>query len=156
MTDNEIIIDGINVAGCNWLGFSQTCQYEQGFDGCRSIPNCLYKQLERKEQEHKRLTRDYFKQNEWLQEQAKELKRLQAENEELKKKLKRYKLYQEVEEFIEKYSENKGKPSISYKLFRYQQAFEKIRIIAKGLAQTKIPFCQIEEQIQDIINEVLK
>lgn len=37
----------------------------------------------------------------------------------------------------------------------YKQALEEIRKISKGLAQTRIPFCQIEEQIQTIIKEVL-
>lgn len=39
---------------------------------------------------------------------------------------------------------------------RYKQALEKIEEIAKNLEQTKIPFCTVSEQIQDIINEVLK
>ncbi len=44
-------------------------------------------QLKAKEQECERLKRDYFKQNEWLQEQKKELDQLKGENEELKKQL---------------------------------------------------------------------
>lgn len=38
---------------------------------------------------------------------------------------------------------------------KYRSALEEIRKIAKDLKQTKIPFCTIEEKIQNIINEVL-
>lgn len=50
MTDKEIIIDGVNVAGCKYY-FYGDCNIEH--DGCTENPNCMYKQLQRKEQELK-------------------------------------------------------------------------------------------------------
>lgn len=92
MTDKQIIIDGVDVSGC--LFFTQyafcTAQLEiLGGSGKCSVnnQNCYYKQLKRKEQECERLKRDYFKQNEWLQEQKKELDQLKAENKKLKKRV---------------------------------------------------------------------
>ena len=57
MMDKEIIIDGVNVAGC--IYFQQeddeyTCGAEEcngAVVGCRACDNCYYKQLKRKEQE---------------------------------------------------------------------------------------------------------
>lgn len=61
MTDKQVIIDGINVSNCGGYYFSPTgyhcCQdiqqtnplgYEQD-TLCEQNPNCLYKQLKRKE-----------------------------------------------------------------------------------------------------------
>lgn len=57
---------------------------------------------------------------------------LQAEKykvEELEKNLEQYKLYKELDEFIEKHSENQGEPSETYKFFIYKQALEEIKEI---------------------------
>ncbi|MDE6138562.1 MAG: hypothetical protein K2F57_03740 [Candidatus Gastranaerophilales bacterium] len=134
--DKEVIIDGVNVAGCKRFTTEQphlgiTCLDSLVLSPkCEDNPDCYFKQLQR----------------------------LRAENEELKKKLERYKLYQEVEEFIEKYSEDKGKPTISYKLFRYKQALERV----KEKAQENDEMLQgyhhewaNNKLILDIINEVL-
>lgn len=64
MTDKEIIIDGVNVAGCDKQGETQagiTCgtpekirfgnEYVYKHTLCKDNSNCLYKQLQRKEQE---------------------------------------------------------------------------------------------------------
>lgn len=82
MTNKKAIINGVDVNGCEhfplamykdhpkWRGCSVLC------GDCKDKPNCYYKQLQRKTAEHERLTRDYFKQNEWLQQRAKECKKL--------------------------------------------------------------------------------
>lgn len=51
MTD-KVMIDGVNVSGC--LNFDKSdkihcCDFP--YDKCEGVPNCLYKQLQRKEQE---------------------------------------------------------------------------------------------------------
>ncbi len=67
MTDKEIIIDGINVAECEYLrivGANWWCECNNGKEygtktrvtacgGCKYNPNCYYKQLKRIEQELK-------------------------------------------------------------------------------------------------------
>ena len=66
MTDKQIIIDGCDVSGCVFYGFSNLnnhlctskefskidCTY------CNDNPNCYYKQLKRKEQECEELKKD--------------------------------------------------------------------------------------------------
>lgn len=42
--------------------------------------DCYYKQLARKTQEYERLKKNYFKQNEWLQQRAKECEALKSES----------------------------------------------------------------------------
>ena len=87
MTDKHIIIDGVDVSKCEWFGQIDldiniicTLNSPKKCSGyCKDNPNCVYKQLKRKEKECERLTRDYFKQNEWLQEQKKELDQLKEE-----------------------------------------------------------------------------
>ena len=67
--DKEIIIDGVNVAGCVQL--VEEPFYPCGLGGeCKGWENCYYKQLKRLEQE---------------------IAELKAENEKLKEELKRYK-----------------------------------------------------------------
>lgn len=67
MTDKEIIIDRVNVAGCEWyeehggIEYQGMWEYSNGCylsqvdnklsTDCAKNPNCLYKQLQRKEQE---------------------------------------------------------------------------------------------------------
>lgn len=66
----EIIIDGINVAGCYWKCKDGDCamyyadlsadnnELEFGFN-CEDNPDCYYKQLKRLEQENKELRQQY-------------------------------------------------------------------------------------------------
>ena len=53
MTDKQIIIDGVNVAGCEDYGYrgkaGYWCHYYD--EPCTDCSNCYYKQLKRKEQE---------------------------------------------------------------------------------------------------------
>lgn len=62
MTDKEIIIDGVDVSGCEYRDWRNFCCCDNskenegeeritGKGGCRYNPNCYYKQLKRKEQE---------------------------------------------------------------------------------------------------------
>ena len=69
MTDKQIIIDGVDVSGCEHrcdthktlladghiMEFKNYCQITN--DGCYAI-NCYYKQLKRKEQEYEELKED--------------------------------------------------------------------------------------------------
>ena len=47
MTDKQIIIDGVDVSGCEWY-FST---YFKPCEGCKNTPDCHYKNWQRKEQE---------------------------------------------------------------------------------------------------------
>lgn len=60
----EIIIDGVDVAGCEFYSdYDKTCREANGkfdtdlcdFDKCEYITNCYYKQLKRLEQENAKL-----------------------------------------------------------------------------------------------------
>ena len=58
MTDKQIIIDGVDVSGCNCLGVKLTKKHMcicDSIDFCNEEPNCYYKQLKRKEQECNKL-----------------------------------------------------------------------------------------------------
>ena len=73
MTDKQIIIDGVDVAGCEDYGYrgkaGYWCHYYD--EPCTDYPNCYYKQLKRKEQR--------------IVELNKTIKAKEQENEELKK-----------------------------------------------------------------------
>lgn len=94
----EIIIDGVNIAGCEhsymvsnkpYCGIDSECVY----NNCENYPDCYYKQLKRKEQENAELKRYKF-----LFEKAKEFKektdkwaeKCLKENEDLKDTIKRF------------------------------------------------------------------
>ena len=54
MTDKQVIVDGCDVAGCEYLGLYKECKLKCGSCcpvDCKDNPNCYYKQLKRKEQE---------------------------------------------------------------------------------------------------------
>lgn len=63
MTDKRIIIDGIDVSGCEWIRevgldseYICNCNSPNKTSGyCKYNPNCCYKQLKRKEQECEKL-----------------------------------------------------------------------------------------------------
>ena len=61
---NEILIDGVDVAGCEHYTTMEDCDgvhdlYEQLDDYCSTKKNCYYKQLKRLEQENKELKEMY-------------------------------------------------------------------------------------------------
>lgn len=49
MTDKQIIIDGIDVSGCEH--YDEVCLGNHHYKWCKDNDNCYYKQLKRKEQE---------------------------------------------------------------------------------------------------------
>lgn len=53
MTDKQIIIDGVDVVGCEDYGYRGKAGYwcHNYDEPCTDYPNCYYKQLKRKEQE---------------------------------------------------------------------------------------------------------
>ena len=54
MVDKQVIINGCDVAGCEYLGLYKECKLKCGSCcpiDCSDNPNCYYKQLKRKEQE---------------------------------------------------------------------------------------------------------
>ena len=99
MADKQIIIDGVDVSGCENLMQGIVpfgCMEDRKTCSCMNNPNCLYKQLKRLEQEN-----NILKQSE---DEAKEIiAELKAENKKLKKENKDLKIYiesnkQQVEE----------------------------------------------------------
>lgn len=58
----QIIIDGVDVSGCSYFNctdehFCDECSSEFGCAICDERPNCIYKQLKRKEQSEERLVK---------------------------------------------------------------------------------------------------
>lgn len=127
MTDKEIIIDGVNVAGCGYfepylgngdcmiqgLGINESILYCD----CKDNPNCYYKQSKRKEQECA-----IFKQSE--NEALEIIAELNAECEELKDLNRR--LHNQRESYWKEYQ------SLQVKNDRYKQALEKIEEYCKN------------------------
>lgn len=164
MTDKEIIIDGVNVAGCEHLEEWEHCAICQELiktidrgDGkmrtqcvtvgdlcCKFYPDCHYKQLQRKEQEL-----------------------LEFKNRELKLSLQKIELekeYEKLETKLKKVSTTRDNNFIhAYELRHknqiYKQALEKIEEITINL-RTRTDYHSEEEvnadidKILNIINEV--
>ena len=103
MTDKQIIIDGVDVSGCEFYNKDdKTCREANGkynidicdFDKCENS-NCYYKNWQRKEQECEELKEQLKEMNEVIRTETTrcnlvnilktELDQLKAENEELKK-----------------------------------------------------------------------
>lgn len=83
--ENEIIIDGVNVAECEFYYYSiQThcnyCKSSQYSSYCNDYPDCHFKQIKRLKQAKEEL------QNLWANATAERIK-LEAENEKLKEKI---------------------------------------------------------------------
>lgn len=62
MTDKQIIIDGVDVSGCDYFNFTDEhycdeCSSEFGCAICDERPNCNYKQLARKTQSEAKLVK---------------------------------------------------------------------------------------------------
>ena len=74
MKDKQIIIDGVDVSGCEWIRevgldsqYICTCNSPNKTSGyCKDNPNCYYKQLKRKEQECEELKKVNEEKNELL------------------------------------------------------------------------------------------
>ena len=96
MTDKQIIIDGVNVSGCEKQGETIagiTCGNGERIrlaneiitkhKLCKDNPNCVYKQLKAKEQECEDLKEKDKKYGEINEQETKDYAELKAENEEL-------------------------------------------------------------------------
>lgn len=71
MSDKQIIIDGVNVAGCEYFNrFRNICHNKNLCCDCEKNQDCCYKQLARKEQENEEL-RQYH--NKCCEDNAKKL-----------------------------------------------------------------------------------
>lgn len=82
MTDKQIIIDDVDVAGCKYFNrFRNICRNKNLCCDCGENPNCYYKQLKRKEQECEALQMSDNEAREIVAE-------LKAECKELKEKVK--------------------------------------------------------------------
>ena len=120
MTDKQIIVDGVDVSGCQYYKIPQNEMYPMSnFCGlpcngfCKNDPKCSYKQWKRKEQECEELSFDNFDLKDQLtdlkfkyktindvaksfeqklQAERKQLDQLKAENEELEKELRQKKM----------------------------------------------------------------
>ena len=132
MTDKQIIIDGVDVSGCEW--YSST--YFKPCGGCKNTPNCYYKQLARKEQECEELKRnvEHWKmehkeakaKGEWTYDLVKkrlgkQLDQLKAENEKLEQTL------AEIKEIAENVQSFVGRIDIEDDVFeQMEQILQKI------------------------------
>ena len=107
MTDKQIIIDGIDVSGCEDYKCDGTCansayhlfNFETKYANCKNR-NCYYKQLKAKEQECEELKEENFELKEEVSiDRAlfEEIDQLKKENEELKEELQKYKNKQQEE-----------------------------------------------------------
>lgn len=99
MTDKQIIIDGVDVSGCEYFEDEECLNPSETVVNCEASPNCYYKQLKAKEQECEEL-KIYIESNEQQVKEVEtlvmdndrlinELDLLKAENEELKKIIER-------------------------------------------------------------------
>ena len=82
MENKEIIIDGVDVSGCDYFNFTDEhycdeCSSEFGCAVCDERTICYYKQLKRKEQKLIKI-KQYIEDNEWciLDEMYKDLEQI--------------------------------------------------------------------------------
>ena len=119
MTDKQIIIDGVDVSGCeNALQGKHTilCAGSEDRALCDANKRCLYKKYKAKEQECETLGQAYLETNELLQEKTKECTNLKAENDTL------FKAIEEV---------NKINKRLESKKENYKQTLTEIKEIAE-------------------------
>ena len=82
MTDKQLIIDGVDVSGCEH--FNDSGNYNcRGCRRCNDNPNCYYKQLKRKEQECEELKNFHINLVGVKECEIKELAELKADNKHL-------------------------------------------------------------------------
>ena len=104
-----------------------------------------YFDLKRKEQEYERLKRDYFKQNEWLQERAKECEEYKKEINRLNKVGYCYAYEKDC------YKICKQQNCIIKNGYRYKQAIDEAEKVLNRL-KSRTPLFEMEEIANDIIN----
>lgn len=142
----EIIIDGVNVAGCNYLDlFTERdeilCRFYVG--SCESNDNCYYKQLQRLKQENEVLIE---RDKERLTTLGKENLELKQENEELKKQI------ESDKGLITVGGKQQYELTLAYD--NYRSALEEIREIAeeyKKEEMSRIPLGAIEMIIDNTL-----
>ena len=71
MTDKQIIIDGVDISGCEFLNKTKHCKAQMSIictdtNKCKCFSNCYYKQLKRKEQECEEFRKANDEKNELL------------------------------------------------------------------------------------------
>ena len=160
----EIIIDGVNVAGCTYFQQEDdeyTCGAEEcngAVVGCRACDNCYYKQLKRLEQENKDLKKQIEsdkglitvggkQQYEYLQ----KIDELEQENKELQE----YKIEHKYSN-AEYRQEREAVIQLSYYRNKYRSALEEIREIAekyKDMEGCRIPLGAIKMTVDEVLNE---
>lgn len=55
MIEKQIIVNGVNVTDCEWLGLYEECKIKSGSccpQECKDFPNCYYKELQREKIEN--------------------------------------------------------------------------------------------------------
>ena len=131
MTDKQIIIDGVDVSGCEW--YSST--YFKPCDGCKNTPNCYYKQLKRDEQR--------------IVELNKTIKAKEQECEELKKDL-----HQNFEEkdklhlIIDRLLEASGYDTNTASAEDFEDVYENMRYEKQQLDQLKAEKESLKESLK--------
>lgn len=134
---SEVIIDGVNVAECQYYFYedtekAHTCRLIQVDDDlhyiCKDNPNCYFKQLKRLEAKHGETVLK-------MAEAEVEIEKLQAENEKLRDKAYKdadmiYRLTEENREYdIDLSIEKEAHKSTIERLDKYHKALEDIREI---------------------------
>lgn len=133
MTDRqEIIINGVDVSGCSALCCGNTCFLSRHYSftepkhkqWCSDNPNCHFKQLQRKTEECENARKRILDLEDRIINHSKEIEKYCSrladrakECEGLKNQLARYKLYEDMEDFISKHSEDTDE-HLSYQLFQ--------------------------------------
>ena len=165
MKDKQIIIDGVDISGCERLIINKTyghvCNCEEDthlISSCKNRPNCYFKHLKRKEQEceqEKTLKEMYFTYYKAKHSDIKgEFFKLKAENWELKRELIQY---------------EKDFKDLNYCAIKLKQALAEIKDICSeinceslmqnswcGNTDFKMGCCEklLKKQILQLINEV--
>lgn len=176
MNEKEIIIDGVNVAGCNYLNIIpqgdgrvfKACNKRLKYSICSNNPDCYYKKLQRKGQECEKFRKANDEKNEFLQKlgisSTGEFHRIKhyidkiiAENEELK---------QQKKLLYEKAIDKKSKLEWAYgkrkeKSDNYKKALKEIETLIKASVdpeQTPKMWDSLDALYEalDIAKEVLK
>lgn len=61
MIEKQIIVNGVNVTDCAWLGLYEECKIKSGSccpQECKDFPDCYYKELQREKIENVKLKHD--------------------------------------------------------------------------------------------------
>lgn len=153
MTDKKIIIDGIDVTGCEWISevgldseYICNCNSPNKTSGyCKYNPNCCYKQLKRKEQECEELKAEIKLSKEMLIQNTSETNK--------------YTIPQIIEQFIsDNYIDQQNEDGYTIPIFLQLEdiLYQKESLEEKlGLAETTKGLQRIEiEKIKQTLTEI--